>query len=905
MAAEPFRGAGPLPPVLEPASTGGVAAVDRALARLSGHRRLMVVGAHPDDEDNALLAWVTLSGGDAAYLSLSRGEGGQNLVGPELGLPLGLLRTGELLAARRVDRAWQFFTRAFDFGYTRSFEETSRRWPRELLLEDAVRAVRRFQPQVIVAIFPPDERAGHGQHQMSAVIAEAVYAAAGLPDRYPELTASGLPPWTPSALFRRAWRADEATHLFSLDEVDPFSGRSTAQIAAESRSQHRSQDMGREQRIGGGRGGLVKLHPLDEGGSDGGGSFEGTETGLAALAGPLPEGALRDLLAERLACIEHLARSLRGRLSAADLEAAVPELAVIVLALDGALADLESARESSPNPSGLVGVISLVREKRAAAGAGLLAAAGVAVEAVVERETVVPGERTKAVLSVWNGGHRPVDLSSLGLAGSEGWRVRSLAVEEGAEREGGGAAVARREALGAVEPGSLLSVEFEAHALEGAAPSRPYFVADGPIGESHSGPADLYDWSAVPEPVRGLPWGPPPLTAEFGIEVAGVVLDLEREVVFRTGDQALGEIRRPLRVVPGLEVSVEPDQLVLPLSRDGGRRFEVRLRSNLDRAVSGRIVLEGELAISEAQAARFELEPRGRSSHTLSLALPGRAEPGVRRAVVAALLDSGERFAGEAPLVDYPHIRPVALERRAEITLHSLDLEMPPVGRLGFVAGASERLPAELEAFGLPIERLDARRLSGDLSGYDAIVIGSRAYETDPLLARVNGRLLDYVRAGGLLVVLYQQYAFAQGGFAPFALTIARPHGRVTDEASPVTLLDPEHPAFRRPNPIGPDDWRGWVQERGLYFADSWDAAFTPLLSLQDPGEGEQRGALLVAPLGRGTYVYTGLAFFRQLPAGVPGAWRLFANLLALPRGAALTGSAAPTREKTDGASHE
>jgi len=344
----------------------------------------------------------------------------------------------------------------------------------------------------------------------------------------------------------------------------------------------------------------------------------------------------------------------------------------------------------------------------------------------------------------------------------------------------------------------------------------------------------------------------------------------------------------PLRIVPGLEVAVEPEQIVQPLGHAEGRRFEVRVRSNFDRAVAGRLVLEGALAISGPGDVEFDLEPGGRWVRTLALAPPEPAVAGVLRAVVTAVLDTGERFAGGSLLVHYSHIRPAAMWRRAEIALHSNDLQRPAIERLGFVVGASEQLPAELEAIGLPVERLDARRLSGDLSDFDAIVIGSRAYETEPLLSRVNGHLLDYARRGGLLIVLYQQYAFARGGFAPYPLEIARPHGRVTDEGSPVTLLAAEHPLFHRPNVIGPADWQGWVQERGLYFADSWDPAFTPLLALQDPGEPEQRGSLLVAPLGEGVYVYTGLAFFRQLPAGVPGAWRLFANLLALPRGADL-----------------
>jgi LmbE family N-acetylglucosaminyl deacetylase len=242
----------PVPTALEPATTGGIETVDRSLAKLSTHRRVMVVGAHPDDEDNTVLALVSRGlGGEAAYLSLSRGEGGQNLVGPELGIGLGLIRTGELLAARRIEGSRQFFTRAFDFGYTRSLEETFERWPREIIQEDAVRAVRRFKPQVIVAVFPGDSRAGHGQHQMAGVIAVDMFDLAGEPDRFPGLTAEGLPPWQPEALYRRLWWGqEEPTFELLLGQVDPLSGRSMLQIAAASRSMHRSQDMGRLQPLG-------------------------------------------------------------------------------------------------------------------------------------------------------------------------------------------------------------------------------------------------------------------------------------------------------------------------------------------------------------------------------------------------------------------------------------------------------------------------------------------------------------------------------------------------------------------------------------------------------------------------------------------------------------------------------
>ena len=236
------------------------------------------------------------------------------------------------------------------------------------------------------------------------------------------------------------------------------------------------------------------------------------------------------------------------------------------------------------------------------------------------------------------------------------------------------------------------------------------------------------------------------------------------------------------------------------------------------------------------------------------------------------------------PTIEYPHIAPTAVGVDARSEVRVLDLALPEVERVGYVRGASDRVPEMLLEVGLPVELLGAESLRDrDLSVYDVVVVGSRAYEIDSALRQANQRLLDYARGGGTLIVQYQQYQFVRGGYAPYPLEISRPHGRVTDESSPVRVLVPEHPIFTEPNRIEPDDWEEWVQERGLYFAGEWDDAYTPLLALQDPDDQpEQRGSLLIAELGEGTYVYTGLSFFRELPAGVPGAFRLFANLLAL-----------------------
>jgi hypothetical protein len=279
----------------------------------------------------------------------------------------------------------------------------------------------------------------------------------------------------------------------------------------------------------------------------------------------------------------------------------------------------------------------------------------------------------------------------------------------------------------------------------------------------------------------------------------------------------------------------------------------------------------------------FQREDEAKS-YTVTLALPVGTRPGVYT-LAAAAQTGGARSEGGLTIIDYPHIRPRPVVHPSTAEVRAARISLPALTRVGYVRGASDRVPEALEAVGVPIVLLDADTLArGDLARYDAIVIGSRAYETDPALVASNGRVLDYARAGGLVIVQYQQYPFVNGNFAPYRLTLARPHDRVTDETAPVTELEPASPVLHVPNEIGPDDWQGWVQERGLYFAHEWDPAYSPVLAMHDPGDPPLAGGLLQAALGKGTYVYTGLAFFRELPAGVPGAYRLFANLLALKR---------------------
>ena len=811
----------PLRAQLEPPSTGGLVGLDRELRMLGGEKRVLMIGAHPDDEDTELLTVLVRGlGAEAAYLSLNRGEGGQNLIGPELGPALGLIRTEELLAARRLDGARQYFTRAYDFGYSKSLDETWRHWPRDTVLKDVVRIVRRFRPQVIVSVFSGTPRDGHGQHQAAGWAAREAFQAAGDATRFPELAREeGLAPWTPQKLYRSTWFDTTATTLV-LDGggLDRAAGLSYHQIAMAGRSLHRSQDMGRIQGLGPSRVRLALVE--DRTGRDAGTLFSGIDTTVAA-AGSAPRSAsaagadFAGLLA------------LRARWTAAGASA-------------DRMAHLDRA---------------------------IVAASGVVCDARSDDDRVVPGQRIAVALECWNTGTEPHTISVL-LRGGRAIRPDS-------------AATTLR-----LEPGALVRREVTATVAPDAPLTAPYFHL------STANPA-LYDWSAAAPAVRGEPSDAPELTGRFLIDGA---VPSEREVTLRINDQARGEVRRPLIVVPRVALAIDPATVVWPAGSRVPRRFTVTLTHGARDTTAGTVRLELPAAWPDVPARPFELTREDqREALTFEVRPPAAPAAGVVRVRAVARDGAGREYGVGVVTVDYPHIRPRSYPVPAEAMVRVAPLALPSIARVGYIRGAADRVPEALAGVGVPVTLLDASALEGgDLDRFDAIVVGPRAYETEPALLEYNDRLLAYVRGGGLLLVQYQQQLFFDGGYAPYPLTVGGPsstpgappvvHDRVTEETAPVRLLAPADPAVLLPNRLGDADWQGWVQERGLYFARTWHPAYRPLLETHDPGEPPLEGGLLVAKVGRGTYVYTGLSFFRQLPAGVPGAFRLFANLLALGR---------------------
>jgi LmbE family N-acetylglucosaminyl deacetylase len=827
----------------------GATALGLQLRRLGTTKRVLMIGAHPDDEDTQLLAHFALEeGADVAYLSLTRGEGGQNGIGPELGEGLGLLRTEELLAARRVDGARQFFTRAYDFGFSKSAEETFRHWPREEVLRDVVYVVRRYRPDIIIAVFSGTPRDGHGQHQVSAMLAREAFAAAADPARFP-----GMPPWQTARLYLSTrGNPENATARVPTGNLDPLIGRSPYQLAAASRSRHRSQDMGRAE-LGGPRWGTLR-RVLPESTAPEASVWAGIDTTLAI------EGPAESVTARALVRYQRQVEEVRARFNPLDPRASATGLLQ-------ALNTLRLARDSLPRTNGVADLAHDVAGEVDKVQAAAVMALGLVIDAVASDARLAPGQTAELEVSVWNGGADAVRIHAVGPEMHYGPDWSALPVPEDAAPRG------------TVAPGTLSAWKWTVRVPRETRYSEPYFLREPRDG-------DLYRWDPDQPGVRITePFEPEPVAACAQAEVDGTRLSLCTDVTYREVDLRQGELRRPVMVVPAVSVLLDPPARVLSTAAPRPIAYTVRLAAEQADGIAGTVRLQAPqgwrvepasvpvrfAAAGEVREVRFTVTP------------PSDTRAGDHPVSAVFVADDGRRFERGVQMIDYPHVRARPLWHAATSVVRAADVRVPRGLRVAYIEGAGEEGPGFLANLGITPDLLDANDLAeGDLDRYDVIVAGSRAYEVRTDLMAHNRRLLDWVARGGTMIVQYNKYEIVEGHFTPFPITMARPHGRVTDENAPVRILEPAHPVFTTPNRITDADWQGWVQERGLYFAETWDPAYTPLLETGDPGEAPLPGGLLVARHGQGTYVYTGLAFFRQFPVGNPGAYRLFANLLSL-----------------------
>ena len=837
----------------------------QSLLRLQTTASVLHTGAHPDDEDSALIA--RLARGDharVAYLSLNRGEGGQNTIGPELFEPLGVIRTEELLQARRLDGGQQLFTRAFDFGFSKTRAETAAFWGEETVLEDMVRAIRTFRPLVVVSRFAGTPADGHGHHQLAGYLTPIAVARAGDPQAFPDQLAEGLRPWRTfkvyaSEGFRPATGDAPATLRLDTGHFDPLLGRSYFEIAMEGRSQHRSQHQGALELRGDRTTGVRLLtSSVSAGITDP--LFAGIDTsitGIARLAGAPP-----GTMSAELEGVQSAAEQSVSQFAPLKPGGVVPFLIAGLRAVRAAQARTAGLPIDAPVKAELAFRLSL---KAADFEDALTRAASLIVDPLADRETVTPGDVLTVAVRTFIS-DVPVQIVDVRIDAPGGWSVESIDPPDA--RSGGG-------------PGRFVenpkhAAYFRVTVPPGAAPTQPYWLTEPREGA-------LFTWPAGSS--KGEPFSPALLEAVVVVNIEGIRMALRRPVEFRAVDPARGELRRRIDVVPVISVAVNEPLIVVPLpSRRTATEREVVIRA--DNLVAAKAEGTFTLQVPPGWSVRptrapFSLEAAGeRAMARVTVVVPASALAGEYR-VEAVATTGGRAYHDTLRTVAYPHIQTHRLYVPATMNVRVMDLAVPTV-RVGYVMGTGDDVPAAIGLMGIPVTLLDSDALtSGDLSHFETIVIGIRASEVRPDFVANHKRLLRWVQDGGALIVQYQQPDYVDRQLPPFP---ARVGARVTEEGAPVVILAPDHPAFTTPNRISAADWLNWVQERSVNNWSTFDGRYTSLLESHDSGEAAQQGGEVIAQIGRGVYVYTAYAWFRQLPAGVPGAYRLFANLLALGR---------------------
>jgi LmbE family N-acetylglucosaminyl deacetylase len=862
----------------------GAPALGSTLASIGTTGRVLTIAAHPDDEDTQLIAWLARGRHvETAYLSLTRGDGGQNLLGNELGEALGAIRTQELLAARRIDGGRQFFTRAYDFGFSKSAEETYRHWPKDSLLGDAVRVIRGFRPHVIVAFFSGTADDGHGHHQVSGLIAREAYELAADTIRFPIAT-FGLP-WTPRKFFRSARQNPlESTLRINTGEYDPLLGRSYYEVSAESRSQHKSQGFGVLQRKG-----VMFAYLRREAHRDGPADatreqsvFDGIDTTWAALVNAVPvmwrdtltmalaeiDGARRAYRADDPSpIVETLARALRRLRAVQRNSGRAPPVLLAARAGDRATIGNDPywrPRPNSPPPSvpqvladpALFAALHLTVQRLEQA---VVLASGIALEATAAQRELpvrvtnkfnVP-DSLPVLVTLFNRGRAPVTVIGASVLDAMSPVVDST------------------ERSRVVAPDSSFLMRRWATAN---AATMPWWRVNGRAGADwFIAPIDARDEAQLEE--RTTP------TVRALVDVAGTPVSVYATIVNRFADPIRGDQQVPVAAVPGISVLLASGLEYVRANARVVRDLYVTVASSYDTTavVDVRIIPPHGL-VADSVVMRRTLAPR--SSDIVTFRLTGRVPPGRYELFVTAKHE-GDVVSTGFVSVSYDHITAQRMYRTSGMYVEAVAAERPANARVGYIVGVGDRGADALLQLDVATERIEPTSLGNlDLSRFTAIVVGPRAYESNPVLVQRNAVLLEYARRGGHLVVQYGAQDMSRFSVTPFPLAWSRPAARVTVEQAPVRLLAPTSPLLTTPNRIGAADWDGWVQERATYVPSTVDARYQSLLSMNDPDEPEQRGTLLTAPYGRGRYTYVTLALFRQLPAGVPGAARLLLNLV-------------------------
>ncbi len=861
-----------------------------ALRQLNSTGSFLSIVAHPDDENNALLARLSRGEGHrAVLLSATRGDGGQNEIGAELFDALAVLRTEELHAAHRLDGAEQYFTRAVDFGYSFSIEETFERWGREEILGDFVRMIRTIRPDVVAAL-PPGGRGGGQHHQASAVLAHEAWHAAADPDRFPEQLAAGLAPWQARKFyyrvgfpfgrgagppgFRSRSTSDPEVATVDLAGYDPLLGATYVELGSRARGMHKCQ--GTSQLVAlpsgaaGGRYRLAETTIAEHSAAGETSLFDGVDTsiaGLARLAGENPP----DELVRTLGLIDGYASDALRQ-------------------FEQGLGRFHMAggpiRRSGPGHEPLTSGLETVRDLRARlAGLGLSADARREIEfrlAAKERQF------ERAVLLDF-AVHIDAFADDGVVTPGQPVQVTVRAANHGPGGSGSGVTVRKV---------SLLGFDGEEACESGPIGAGGVYVCDQQMKISADArPTDIH-WRHVegadryaldPDVPFGLPFRPTPFRALVEVELGGRArIAVERPVRYRYVDDIFtAEKRMDLQVVPRFAVSMTPEIAIIPEGSGTAREVRVTVTNTGPDAAAGSVVLDLPAGWSAAPASVPVRLSREDESRTVRFSVSAAGAEEGEYTVSAAVEHAGERFERGYQVIEYPHIERRHIGRAAGGTFKIIDVAIAPDLTVGYVEGVGDAVPPAIEQLGARLEFVAADDLAwGDLSRFDVIVTGVRAYERRQDLRANNDRLLEYVDNGGTVIVQYNKFEFNQAQYGPYPAVVSR--NRVTDETAPIRVLANDHPVFAWPNPVGAATWDRWVQERGLYFLGERDERYADLVELEDTFEynpGLKRGALVEAQPGRGRWIYVGLGLWRQLPAGTTGAYALLANLLSLGAG--------------------
>jgi LmbE family N-acetylglucosaminyl deacetylase len=858
------RNAYPLP---EERGTAGIFA---SLQKLPVYARVLETTAHPDDENSGTLTWLSRKyHAQTALFCLTRGEGGQNILGPEKYDALGLLRTGELREACRYYGTDLYFGKVLDFGFSKTAEETLSKWGHQKTLEDMVQFIRQWRPTVLISRFQGSAADGHGHHQAAGILTREAFLAAADPNKFPEQLNGGLQPWLVKKFYISIGMPGEpastGTARVPVGDYDPTLGLSYREIAAEGYSRHRSQGNGAGSSLPGIA--YEYFRPADSASGiqnrdkDFFDSIGTSLNSILDLAGSEKNTVL--FLLEDLAATEKTAMDAIGAFKIAHPENSAAAAARGVAILTRSIEKVES---SAISPAAKAPVLQALRAKLLDFQNAASAVLGIYMVARSEDLTGTPGEKEQVTVYFYNRGSEPVKLKKLTLATDAG-TVTPANTNPGLDNQAGGSTATHRFT---VEIGRDAKGTEQFWHLQNSGEAR---------------------YKTSPTADEFAPFGEPEVRAEAVYVFRDIEIPIRAIVQAQAGNQVRGADFTEFQIVPALSLVLNPDYKIAPiLPKPGEYEFRISVLNNLKSGSRGTLKLLASSGWSVRPAeAQFALSRKGETySAGFFVQVPAGAKPG-DYPVQAIATVNGREYRNGYQVISYPEnwTRNFYLPARSKIEV--FDIKTTSNLTVGYIPGAGDEIPEAIEQLGVKLQTISASELAlGDLSRFSAIVTGIRAYNVNEDLKANNQRILDYVNRGGTLIVQYVRPEQARNAapsfpFGPYPMTVSDSE-RITVEDSPIKILDPSNPIFNQPNKISEADFQGWVQERGLYFMSKWDSQYQALLSGHDPGEESKMGGMLISKYGKGNYIYTGYAWFRQLPAGVPGAFRIFANMISLGR---------------------